>query len=174
MRELNDDWRAPKQKTSWETRGLKIEGKWFPLEALSTADLIQYLNKLRKKTKLSPNERRQNKFLGWIITWRNQDPERLPKRLRYHPDKWSLEELSSSNHPKNIHELSTLYRLAILRGSLSKINLLHNVLFNLGYVYKPPRYNNDTEEWIEDSVKTIGEWLDSDDRRILKQRGFKL
>lgn len=169
--------RAKNQKewgyTRWKCRTLKIRGDRVPIESLSTPDLIQELNRLKAVPSyfLLDQIRQQIRYLNWVITWRNRDQYQLPKDLRYNPQKWSLEELSPTNHPKNIHELSILYRIAIARGSLGHVNLLHDILITFGFIYKPS-YVNDQEVWQHDELIPIGDYLDREDSLKLQNRGL--
>lgn len=155
----------------WKCKTLWIKGNKIPIQALSTQDLIQELNRLRAKSNLTTTsqDRQKMKYLSWVITWRNRKPEYLPKDLRYNTEKWSLTELSEFNYPKNVHELSLLYRIAILRGSIAHINLLHDILLTYGFIYKPSTINSN-EEWSQDRLIPIHEYLNDQDSQILINR----
>ena len=157
----------------WTGRGITIKGKWLPIESLDTKDLVNYLNELRDKPKLTAGERKKMKYLGWLITWRNRKPEYLPKRLRYKAQKWDLDEVTEYNYPESIYELSILYRLALLKGGLSKINLIHDILLTKGYIYRPAVLRNLAGEWEDDKIEKATPQFTYDDMKILYGRGLK-
>lgn len=168
-------------------RGIRYSGKYFndngvsyPMEAVSTERLIQELNRLRGIERKSTLEKQQMRHLDFIITWRNRNELTLPKELRYNPHKWSLSEITEYNYPECIYELSILYDLALRQGSLGKINLLHDILYQKGWVYYPARYKgcdvfpdgSSEEIWDSPYIEPSGINYNKRDLAILKARGL--
>lgn len=161
----------------------RYNGKYFysrgvsiPLDAASTEDLIEEINRLRKKSGKKRNELWRMNYYGWIVEWRNRNPDSLPKELKYKPSKWNLEEITEYNYPENIYELSVLYFLALRRSKLGKINLLHDILYQKGWVYRPPKFTDfrDKEDGVYESGYLEPATMDysKEDMEILRSRGL--
>lgn len=144
----NDKPDKPKRFT-YKGRGLVVKGVWYPLNEVETPDLIKYL---RTTPAYTLGERKKQKFLSWVIEWRNKNDAVLPKNVRYNPIKWKLSDVTPYNYPQTLYELSLLYRLALLREDIGRLNVLHDALLHMGYIYVPAKYIQAEEKWESDKI----------------------
>ena len=138
-----------KRIPSYRGKGLYVKGIWYPLREVETQDLIKYIRTTPSK---SLRERKKQNFISWVIEWRNRNENVLPKNVRYNPVKWKLSDVSPYNYPETLYELSLLYRLAMLREDIGKLNVLHDALLKMGYVYIPAKYDLAEETWQSDRI----------------------
>lgn len=146
------------------------KGEYWPIREMSTPDLIIILNGLRNKKQPNHNDIKKLKYLGWIVSWRNDQIKNLelPRDLVYNPTSWDLNKVTEYNYPENIHELSLLYRKALLRGDAARTLLMQKILYSKGYVYIPAHYDN--HNFKPSRIERMDRKKVDEDMQILKLR----
>lgn len=168
---VGEVYKSDFKKPKWRGIGLSVDGVYFKINELRTDYLIRHMRELQEKPRKTNADNQRIKYLGWVIRWRNTNPDKLPIECRYEPQVLtSLEDLNEFNLPEGLYELSLQYKLALRFGTKGQILMLHNELHRRGYIYRPGEYVD--EEFHHERLEIAGTRFSEEDRAYLRTRGL--